>query len=109
VISASRSFFQNFGVLPQKTKGRYLYDLGNRQWDIPRLRELLEMILPEDSSFENFEMEHDFPIIGPRKMLLNARRIAGKTGETQLIPLAIEDVTHRLSAEQKGNLGKEED
>ncbi len=69
--------------------------LGNRQWDIPRLRELLETILPQNQVLEGYEVEHDFPAIGRRKMLLNARRITGKTGETQLILLAIEDVTER--------------
>jgi two-component system CheB/CheR fusion protein len=107
VVSASRSFYHNFRVTPQKTEGCYLYDLGNRQWDIPRLRELLETVLPQSTSFENMEVEHDFLTIGRRKMLLNARRIPGKTGETQLILLAMEDVTHRQPAEQKGNPGKE--
>jgi two-component system CheB/CheR fusion protein len=107
VVSASRSFYHSFRVIPQKTEGCHLYDLGNRQWDIPRLRELLETVLPQNTSFENMEVEHDFPTIGRRKMLLNARRILGKTGETQLILLAMEDVTHCLSAEQKGYPGKE--
>jgi two-component system CheB/CheR fusion protein len=98
VVSASRSFFQNFSVSPQETAGCYLYDLGNHQWNIPRLRELLETILPQNTSFNDFEVEHDFAHIGRRKMLLNARRIAGKTGETQLILLAIEDVTDRGSS-----------
>jgi PAS domain S-box-containing protein len=109
VASANRSFYQIFGVSLQESVGRYLYDLGNRQWDIPRLRVLLETILPQNMSFNDFDVEHDFPRIGRKKMLLSARRIAGKTGETQLVLLAIEDVTDRLSAEQKGNLGKEED
>jgi len=92
VISASRSFYENFGVAPQDTVGRQLYELGNRQWDIPKLRELLETRLPGDQVLEGFEVEHDFPGIGRRKMLLNARRITGKTDGTQLILLAIEEV-----------------
>ncbi|MFA7238684.1 MAG: chemotaxis protein CheB [Sulfuricellaceae bacterium] len=92
VISASRSFYENFRVAPQDTVGRQLYELGNRQWDIPKLRELLETILPGNEVIENFEVEHDFPGIGKRKMLLNARRITGKTDGTQLILLAIEEV-----------------
>jgi hypothetical protein len=75
--------------------GRQLYELGNRQWDIPKLRELLETILPRNQILEDFEVEHDFPGIGKRKMLLNARRITGKMGGTQTILLAIEDVTTR--------------
>ena len=67
--------------------------LGDRQWDIPRLHELLETVLPKDTAFENFEVEHDFPGIGHRTMLLNARRIPGEAGTTQLILLAMEDIT----------------
>ena len=97
VVSASRSFYQGFRVTPEETIGCYLYNLGDRQWDIPRLRELLETILPQSTSFENFEVEHNFRVIGRRKMLLNARRISGKADETKLILLAMEDVTERLS------------
>ena len=91
VISASRSFYGIFHVTEKETIGNSLFELGSRQWDIPRLRELLETILPKDTSFENMEMAHDFPIIGHKKMLLNARRIPGQTGKTKLILLAIED------------------
>jgi two-component system CheB/CheR fusion protein len=92
VISASRSFYENFKVVPQDTVGRQLYELGNRQWDIPKLRELLETELPSKQVIEGFEVEHDFPVIGKRKMLLNARRITGKADGTQLILLAIEEI-----------------
>ena len=92
VISASRSFYDSFKVSPQDTVGRQLYELGNRQWDIPKLRELLETELPAKQVIEGFEVEHDFPVIGKRKMLLNARRITGKTEGSQLILLAIEEV-----------------
>ncbi len=97
VVSASSSFYKSFHVSPDETQGRHLYSLGNRQWDIPRLRELLEEVLPRDTSFDNYEIEHEFPVIGRRKMLLNARRITGATGETQLILLAIEDITMKDS------------
>ncbi|MGC1401592.1 MAG: PAS domain-containing protein, partial [Thermodesulfobacteriota bacterium] len=93
VISAGRSFYQNFQVKPEETVGRSLFDLGGRQWDIPRLRELLETVLPKDTSFEGMEVEHDFPIIGHRKILLNARQITWETGRTQSILLAMEDIT----------------
>lgn len=92
VISASRSFYENFRVAPENSLGRQLYELGNRQWDIPKLRELLETILPNNQVIEGFEVEHDFPDIGKRKMLLNARRITGKVDGTQLILLAIEEI-----------------
>jgi two-component system CheB/CheR fusion protein len=93
VLSASRSFYQTFNVTPEETKGTLLYDLGNQQWDIPKLRELLEGILPENTSFDDYEVEHDFEHIGKRKMYLNARRIYRESNKTQLILLAIEDVT----------------
>ena len=98
VVSASRAFYQTFGVTPEETQGQVLYALGNRQWDIPRLHELLETVLPKDTTFENVDVEHDFPGIGHRTMLLNARRIPGEAGTTQLILLAIEDITPHLSA-----------
>ena len=90
MVSASRSFYQCFHVAPEETVGRPLYELGERQWDIPALRELLETVLPRDRSFDGYAVEHDFPFIGRRKMLLGARRIIGKAGDTQLILLAME-------------------
>jgi len=93
VVSASRSFYKTFNASPDETKGRYLYSLGNHQWDIPGLRELLKAILPGNKSFDNYEIEHEFPGIGRRKMLLNARRITREKDETELILLAMEDVT----------------
>ena len=67
-------------------------ELGNRQWDIPALRERLENILPRDKCFEDYLVEHNFPAIGQRKMLLNACRIAGRSNDAQLILLAMEEV-----------------
>lgn len=93
VISASRAFYQTFGVTPENTEGQFIYDLGNRQWDIPQLRELFKNILQEDRVFEGYLVEHDFPGIGHRFMLLNARRFYDGAGATQSILLAMEDVT----------------
>jgi len=90
VVSASRSFYQRFHVTADETVGRPLYELGDRQWDIPALRELLETVLPRHWSFDGYVVEQDFPGIGRRKMLLSARRIVRKTEETELILLAIE-------------------
>ena len=87
VVSASRSFYRRFNVTPEDTLGRPIYELGNRQWNIPALRELLETILPRDQSFEGYTVEHDFPAIGRHRMLLNARRIVDLTGKPQLILL----------------------
>jgi PAS domain S-box-containing protein len=99
VQSANRAFYQTFQVAPGETEGRLLYDLGNRQWDIPRLRTLLEEILPQRTSFDDFEVAHDFPDIGRKVMLLNARKL--RQAGTELILLALEDVTERRQAEAK--------
>ena len=95
VVKANTAFYQTFNVKPGDTEGTLIYDLGNRQWDIPKLRELLEHILPENTVFNDFEVEHNFEAIGRKIMLLNARRIYKKSNQTQLILLAIEDVTER--------------
>lgn len=91
VISASRSFYRDFQTTPEDTVGRLIFRLGNKQWDIPKLRDLLENILSHNQSFEGYEVEHDFPIIGHRRLLLNARRIVGNTGDTKMILLAMEN------------------
>ena len=93
VALANRSFYQVFKVKPKETEGQHIYDLGNRQWDIPRLRELLEDILPETTSFDAFEVEHDFRDIGKRIMLLNACRIYLESNRTKLIIITIKDIT----------------
>jgi len=108
VISANRSFYETFKVKPGETEGKLVYDLGNRQWNIPKLRELLEEILPTDTTFDNFEVEHEFKIIGRRVMHLNARRIYRETNETRLILLAIEDVTEGKRAQQALRQSSEE-
>ena len=95
VVKANPSFYRTFNVKPDETEGILIYDLGNSQWNIPKLRELLEDILPQNSLFHDFEVEHDFESIGRKIMHLNARRIYRKSNQTQLILLAIEDVTDR--------------
>ena len=99
VISANDSFYRTFKVLRRWTEGRLLFEIGNRQWDIPRLRILLENILLNDQQFQDYEVEQDFPKIGRRTMLLNARRLTGGEGNHELILLAIEDVTERKRQE----------
>jgi PAS domain S-box-containing protein len=99
VRSGNRAFYQTFQVSLEETENRLIYELGNGQWDIPDLRTLLEDIVPKSSVFNNFELEHTFPIIGRRVMLLNARKLeAGHHGE--LLVLAMEDVTARKRAEE---------
>ena len=99
VVKASHSFFDFFKVSSNETIGTLIYDLGNHQWDIPKLRELLETILPEKATFENYEVEHDFSTIGKRIMLLNARQIERSLGKEKIILLAIEDITERKKIE----------
>ncbi len=96
VVKANRSFYQTFNIKPDGTEGVLIYDLGNRLWNIPKLKELLEGILSEeDTVFNNFEVEHTFSTIGRKIMHFNARQIYTKPSQTQLIILAIEDVTER--------------
>src|SRR5438552_5985856 len=94
VHSASRAFYQTFHVSPEETEDRLIYELGNGQWDIPALRTLLEDIIPQSSVFDDYELEHDFPSIGQRVMLLNARQLRAGI-DTELLVLAMEDVTER--------------
>jgi two-component system CheB/CheR fusion protein len=95
VQTANPAFYQLFQVHPADTLGRRIYELGNDHWAIPELRILLEDILPHNTVFNDFEVSHTFPQLGPRTMLLNARRV----DHLQLILLAIEDITSRKHAE----------
>ncbi len=100
VKSASRSFYRTFRVAPDETENRLVYDLGDGQWDIPRLRTLLEEVLPQNAAFDGFEVEHDFAGLGTRFMVLNARKVYHPGSRAELILLAVEDVTDRKLAEQ---------
>jgi len=93
VKSANKTFYKIFNVKEEETEGMLFYDLGNKQWDIPRVRELLEDILPRNSRFHKFEITQTFPVIGEKTMLLNARRIIQKMNREELILLAITDIT----------------
>jgi two-component system CheB/CheR fusion protein len=101
VISANHSFYQFFQVDVADTVGRKIYDLGNNQWNIPALRELLEIILPRDEAVKDFLVEHDFPVIGIQKIQLNARRIVGKSSELSLILLTAKDVGDKINLKEK--------
>jgi two-component sensor histidine kinase len=101
VLVASRSFYRAFDVTRQQTEGRSLYELGDGQWNIPALRELLEDIIPHHTTIEEFEVEHDFPTIGRRTMLLNARKVFYEGNNSTSLLLAIEDVTVRRALEQE--------
>src|SRR5476649_3055845 len=91
ITSANRAFYQTFRTSPAETEGCHIYDLGNRQWDIPALRTLLESVIPHRASVEGFEVEHDFPTIGRRTMLVNARKIFRPGNLDGSILLAIEE------------------
>jgi PAS domain-containing protein len=93
VVSANRAFCRLFRVNAAETERRLIYEVGNAQWDIPKLRQLLEKVLPKHSTFEGFEVEYDFPSIGRRVMLLNARRLEQPPTQRGYILLAMEDVT----------------
>jgi two-component system, chemotaxis family, CheB/CheR fusion protein len=102
VVSANRAFYETFEVSPGETENCSIYELGSGQWNVPKLRELLEEILPENTYFENFEVEHEFPKIGRKIMALNARKIQSQIlDQGSLILLAIEDVTARRQAESE--------
>jgi len=99
VKRATRGFYIKFKTTEKETEGKFIYELGNQQWDIPRLKNLLENILPDKKELEGYEVIQHFPAIGKRVMLLNARQINNANGE-QLILLAIEDITDKRKVEE---------
>lgn len=101
VVVASRSFYRAFEVTQPEIEGRPLYELGNGQWDIPSLRERLTEVIPQHTTIEEFEVEHDFPKIGRRTMLLNARKIFYEGNNSTSLLVAIEDVTERRGLERE--------
>jgi two-component sensor histidine kinase len=107
VVAASRSFYLTFRANRQEVQGRLLYALGDGQWDIPQLRTALETIIFTDEPLEAFEVDHDFPSIGRRIMVLNARRVYRSGGKIHQILLAIEDVTERARLEREHALAHE--
>ena len=106
VVTGNRSFYKTFEVEKEANEGLFVYELGNGQWNIPKLRELLEEILPQNHTFEDFEVEHDFESIGKRTMLLNARKVRKPGNNSELILLAIEDITERRAVEEALNKTK---
>src|SRR4030066_1374107 len=90
VITANHSFYETFHLTPKETEGRFVYSIGDHAWDIPSLRKLLEEIIPQNAYFNDFEVDHEFPVIGRRRMLPNARRIYRAGQGTVMILLALE-------------------
>ena len=101
ILTANHSFYDTFIVTTEETIGNFIYDLGNRQWDIPKLRVLFEEILPHDTVFNGYEVEHDFLDIGPKTIVLNAREIFREKIGSRVILLAMEDITERKLAEER--------
>jgi len=99
VLKANKTFYKTFRTTPEETEERLIYDLGNGQWDIPKLRELLESILPAHETFRDFEVTHEFEHVGRKVMLLNASEIFNPNAQARTILLAIEDATDRKQAE----------
>jgi len=101
VISANRTFYASFETEPKDTEGKPVYKLGNGQWNIPKLKILLEDILPKNTYFEDFRVEHDFPVVGRKIMMLNARRVYVDGDVRQIIMLAMEDITKETKLEEQ--------
>jgi two-component system CheB/CheR fusion protein len=100
VIKANKAFYETFQAVPGETEERLIYDLGNGQWNIPKLREMLENVLPAHATFRNFEVTHEFEHVGRKVMLLNGSEIFNPNAQARTILLAIEDVTDRKHAEE---------
>lgn len=107
VVTASRSFYAVFKARPEETLGQRIYDLGNKQWDIPELRQLLETLLSQKKTLDDYEVDHKFADIGRRTILLNAHEIPRKSGKERLILLAMEDITE--SKQQENLLAESEE
>ena len=99
VNMANRSFYRIFRVKPEETENKPIYELGDGHWNIPRLRVLLAEVCSVGRQAEDFEVECDFPGIGRRFMILNARRIERETGQAMIL-LAIEDISERKAIDR---------
>jgi chemotaxis protein methyltransferase CheR len=110
VVVASRSFYRAFHVTPAETETRHISALGNGQWNIPALCALLSDIIPGHRTIEAYEVEHDFPTIGQRTMLLNARKVFYEGNNSTSLLVAIEDITQRrLLEREKDELLRQKD
>jgi chemotaxis protein methyltransferase CheR len=101
VLSGNRTFYSVFHVTEKETVGKLVYTLGDGQWDIPKLKILLEDILPKNTFFEDFKVEHDFPKIGLKIMMLNALRIYAPDEKRPIMLLAMEDITKQRQLEDQ--------
>jgi two-component system CheB/CheR fusion protein len=101
VLKANRSFYKVFHVTKKETEHKLIYELGNGQWNQPKLRNALKNILPQKSFFQDLEIEQEFPLIGKRIVLLNGRKVIQKKHTQPMILLAIEDITEKNSSRTK--------
>lgn len=108
VQAANRAFYETFHLTPAETEGKVLYELRAGQWDFPILRRLLEVVIPRDGQLRDVEVVHDFPPLGRRIMLLNARRVSQAGGPGRRIFLAVEDVTEKYQAQHEARRLREE-
>ena len=100
VVYVNPSFLKTFRVSNEESADKFLYHLGNGQWNIPKLRMVLEEVVSQDKGVFDFEVEHEFPNLGRKTMLLNARKIEDSHNDEPMMLLAIEDITERKQAEQ---------
>jgi len=101
VLSANKTFYSFFLTTAEKTERKKVYSLGNGQWNIPKLKILLEDILPKNTHFEDFRVEHSFPVIGHKIMMLNARQVHSTLNDRPILLLAMEDITKQVHLEFK--------
>lgn len=101
ILSANRTFYRFFRVKRKNVEHKLIYNIGDGEWDIPALRSLLEKILPKNTFFIDYEVSHDFPEIGRKTLLLNARRVYSASSTLPIIVLAMEDITKRKDLEEK--------
>lgn len=103
IMSANDAFYRTFLVTQKDTEHKLVYELGNGQWNAPQLRKLLEDILPNNTFFKDYEVEHEFPLIGKKVMMVNARMMFDKGGTKPFIIMAMEDVSKQKLLEEKLN------
>jgi PAS domain S-box-containing protein len=101
IVAASRAFFQIFHLLDQDVRGHLIYEIDNGQWNIPELRTILETIANDHATVEGYEVDREFPRVGRRIMLLNARKVFYEAGADTTTLLAFEDITQRRATEER--------
>ena len=101
IVAASRAFYQIFHLVDEDVRGHLIYEIDDGQWNIPELRTILETIAKDHATVEGYEVDRDFPRVGRRIMLLNARKVFYEEGAHTTTLLAFEDVTDRRAVEEQ--------